>query len=162
MFFKTWVFVLLSAIVTGCGGRGQPKEAAEELILLDNPQSVEEVDDPPEPEQQPQIQRVTITPDSAGFEEVGMASWYGKEYAGSSTASGEPFDPKAMTAAHRTLPFGTKVQITNLSNQKTVIVVINDRGPFNDDLMMDLSEKAAEELGFKKQRMTKVGLKKIQ
>ncbi|MCB9522999.1 MAG: septal ring lytic transglycosylase RlpA family protein [Myxococcales bacterium] len=75
-----------------------------------------------------------------------MAAWYGNELAGKPTASGEPFDPKALTAAHRTLPFGTRVQVTSLDTNKTVIVRINDRGPFNEGVI-DLSRAAAEQIG---------------
>lgn len=78
----------------------------------------------------------------------GVASWYGDELAGEVTASGEIFDPDALTAAHKTLPFGTVVEVENLANGNTVEVTINDRGPYVDNRIIDLSEAAAEELGF--------------
>lgn len=81
--------------------------------------------------------------------ETGIASWYGAELAGAATASGEPFDPDALTAAHPELPFGTAVTIVNLDNGRTVEVVINDRGPFTEDRVIDVSQAAARALGFK-------------
>lgn len=78
--------------------------------------------------------------------ETGKASWYGTQHHGKRTASGEPFDQHALTAAHRTLPFGTRVKVTNLNNQRSVVVRINDRGPFRRGRVIDLSRAAAEQL----------------
>ncbi len=78
--------------------------------------------------------------------EEGMASWYGPNFAGRRTANGETFDPSQLTAAHRTLPFGTLVKVTNLNNSHSVIVRINDRGPFKDNRVIDLSRAAAESI----------------
>lgn len=72
---------------------------------------------------------------------------YGDEFAGKKTASGELFDPSALTMAHRTLPFGTHVRVTNLENQRSVEVVVNDRGPFVSGRIADLSEAAARRIG---------------
>lgn len=77
--------------------------------------------------------------------QCGNASWYALY---SQTASGEQMDPSELTAAHRTLPFGTKLKITNQTNGKTVIVRINDRGPFIKGRVIDLSKGAAKQLGF--------------
>ena len=77
--------------------------------------------------------------------ECGKASWYAL---GSRTASGERMNPSAMTAAHRSLPFGTKVRVTNKRNGKSVVVRINDRGPFIRGRILDLSKGAAHQLGF--------------
>jgi rare lipoprotein A len=77
----------------------------------------------------------------------GVASWYGPGFHGRSTASGERFNRNAMTAAHRTLPFGTRVLVTNVSNNRQVVVRINDRGPFSGGRVIDLSEGAAREIG---------------
>ena len=76
----------------------------------------------------------------------GMASWYGREFAGRKTASGERFDPTEYTAAHRTLPFGSRVRVTNASGE-SVVVRINDRGPFHGGRVIDLSQAAAADLG---------------
>lgn len=77
----------------------------------------------------------------------GFASWYGPGFAGRRTASGEVFDPTQLTAAHRTLPFGTQLRVTNLANGRSVVVRINDRGPFKPGRIIDLSRAAAEQLG---------------
>lgn len=79
--------------------------------------------------------------------ETGQASWYGKAHHGELTASGERFDMHALTAAHRTLPFGTIVRITHLGSGKSVNVRINDRGPFRSSRIIDLSYEAARRLG---------------
>ena len=76
----------------------------------------------------------------------GVASWYGREFAGHRTASGERFNPGDYTAAHRTLPFGCRVRVTNAAG-KSVVVTINDRGPFHGGRVIDLSQAAAAELG---------------
>src|SRR5262249_33314015 len=80
--------------------------------------------------------------------EVGMASYYSSRHQGRSTASGEPYDEHALTAAHRTLPFGTRVRVTNLANDHSVVVTINDRGPYRHGRIIDVSKRAARELGF--------------
>ncbi|MCJ2184565.1 septal ring lytic transglycosylase RlpA family protein [Novosphingobium sp. 1949] len=77
----------------------------------------------------------------------GLASFYGNQFAGRRTASGAIFDPEGLTAAHRTLPFGTQVQVTNPSNGESVIVTITDRGPFHSNRVIDLSKAAAREIG---------------
>jgi rare lipoprotein A len=77
---------------------------------------------------------------------TGIASYYGKEFHGRKTANGETFDMNAMTAAHRTLPFGTTVRVTNLANDKIVTVRINDRGPFIKGRIIDLSYGAAKSI----------------
>ncbi|MCZ8185559.1 MAG: septal ring lytic transglycosylase RlpA family protein [Beijerinckiaceae bacterium] len=79
---------------------------------------------------------------------VWHTSYYGQELAGRKTASGERFNPGALTAAHRTLPFGTKLKLTNVQNGRSVIVRINDRGPFVRGRMLDVSRGAASALGF--------------
>jgi rare lipoprotein A len=90
----------------------------------------------------------TIDPatDQADAIGSGVASWYGREFAGRRTASGERFDPAEYTAAHRTLPVGSRVRVTNAAGQ-SVVVRINDRGPFHGGRVIDLSQAAAAELG---------------
>jgi rare lipoprotein A len=88
---------------------------------------------------------VPSTP-STGAAEMGLASWYGHPYHGRAAANGEIYDMEKLTAAHRTLPFGTMVQVTNLSNGKSVEVRIIDRGPFVDGRIIDLSHAAAKEI----------------
>ncbi len=82
------------------------------------------------------------------YDQIGMASWYGPGFHGKRTASGRRFDMHAMTAAHKTLPFGTRVRVTNLVNGRTVVLTINDRGPFAKGRIVDVSKRAAERLGF--------------
>jgi len=77
----------------------------------------------------------------------GIASWYGQSHHGKRTASGEAFDMEALTAAHRTLPFGTIVRVTHLATNRTVTVRINDRGPYINGRIIDLSARSARELG---------------
>lgn len=77
----------------------------------------------------------------------GVASWYGEEFAGRTTANGEIFDPSLLTAAHRTLPFGTVVDVTNRKTSQTVRVRVNDRGPYVGNRMIDLSYAAAQQIG---------------
>lgn len=88
--------------------------------------------------------------------ETGMASFYNDKFEGRSTASGAPYKKNKMTAAHRTLPFKTRITVTNLNNQKTVIVTINDRGPFVKGRVLDLSKTAAIKLDFIDKGITKV------
>jgi rare lipoprotein A len=89
----------------------------------------------------------------AASAQCGSASWYALH---SKTASGERMNPSAMTAAHRTLPFGTKLKVTNQRNGKTVVVRINDRGPFIRGRVIDLSKAAARQLGFISSGHTKI------
>jgi rare lipoprotein A len=81
-----------------------------------------------------------------GYRAEGTASYYGKAHHGKRTASGERFNQNALTAAHRTLPFGTRVKVTNLDNGRSVVVRINDRGPFGRGRIIDVSKAAAEQL----------------
>lgn len=81
--------------------------------------------------------------------QVGMASWYGKQFHGKTTASGEDFDMFELTAAHKQLPLGTYVKVTNLRNGKWIIVRVNDRGPYVGNRIMDLSYSAARMLSFR-------------
>jgi rare lipoprotein A (peptidoglycan hydrolase) len=83
----------------------------------------------------------------AHWRKIGVASWYGPRFIGKKTANGDIFDGEKFTAAHKTLPLGSKARVTNLSNQKSVEVEINDRGPFIDGRIIDLSEAAARVLG---------------
>lgn len=90
---------------------------------------------------------------------IGIASWYGKDFDGRPTASGEPFDSRKLTGAHRTLPLGSIVNVKNLENGKEVILKINDRGPYVKNRILDVSEYAAELLHFKNKGLTKVEIK---
>ncbi|WP_017904323.1 septal ring lytic transglycosylase RlpA family protein [Pseudomonas asplenii] len=85
--------------------------------------------------------------DPRGYDETGTASYYGRQHHGKRTASGEPFNQNGLTAAHRQLPFGTRVKVTNLANDRSVVLRINDRGPHTRGRLIDVSRQAAEELG---------------
>ncbi len=93
------------------------------------------------------------------YEETGIASWYGEAFHGKDTANGESFDLNAITAAHRTLPMPTIVQVTNLENGRSVQVRVNDRGPYARGRIIDLSRRSAQLLGFEGQGTAKVRVK---
>jgi rare lipoprotein A len=110
-------------------------------------------DEPPSetgnmPEYQANGRTYRVRDSSYGYDERGLASWYGKDFNGRRTSSGEVFDMYALTAAHRTLPIPTYVKVTNLANGRSVIVRVNDRGPFSRtrDRIIDLSYAAAVKL----------------
>jgi rare lipoprotein A len=90
--------------------------------------------------------------------ESGWCSYYGREFFHHRTASGERLDPEQLTAAHRTLPFGTRVRVTNLANGKRVVVRINDRGPFKKGRVLDVTPAAARKLGFASAGLARVRL----
>lgn len=85
---------------------------------------------------------------AVGYNTIGVASWYGSKFHGERTSSGEPYSMYAMTAAHKTLPLPTYARVTNLENNRSIIVKINDRGPFHEDRIIDLSYVAAAKLGY--------------
>jgi rare lipoprotein A len=93
------------------------------------------------------------------YYEVGIASWYGPGFDGNLTANGEVYDMYGVSAAHKFLPFGTVVRVVEFDTRRSIIVRINDRGPFVDGRIIDLSKGAAEELGIVNKGITKVGLR---
>ncbi|MGK7389360.1 MAG: septal ring lytic transglycosylase RlpA family protein [Candidatus Cyclobacteriaceae bacterium M2_1C_046] len=93
--------------------------------------------------------------------QTGKASYYADKFEGYPTASGEKYRHNRLTAAHKTLPFGTKLKVTNLANKKSVEVTVNDRGPFVEGRVIDLSKRAAEELGFTIQGLTDVSIEVV-
>ena len=117
---------LASLLVQGCAGLPAPPET----------------ESPPDP---PPARKAPAPP--AGLPQTGQASWYGAQHHGKRTASGAPFDQTRLTAAHRTLPFGTRLKVTNLANGKSVEVEITDRGPYAGNRIIDLSRAAAQALG---------------
>ena len=109
-----------------------------------------------------QVGTVTYTPaDAAAYDEVGYASWYGVELQGRNTANGEVFLPASITAAHKTLPMPSYVEVTSLDTGRTILVRVNDRGPFANDRLIDLSEGAAKQLGITAQGVAGVRVRKI-
>lgn len=93
--------------------------------------------------------------------QTGKASFYADKFEGVPTASGEKYKHSRLTAAHKTLPFGTKIKVTNLANNESVIVTVNDRGPYVEDRIVDLSKSAAEKLGFVNQGLADVTVEVI-
>jgi rare lipoprotein A len=95
------------------------------------------------------------------FEEEGYASYYGNEHQGHRTASGSTFNSRHLTAAHRTLPFGTRVRVTNLDKGRHVVVTVTDRGPFRRERVIDVSRRAAKDLGFIRSGTARVRLEVV-
>lgn len=106
-------------------------------------------------------QSFTPVKHAKAFRQTGQASWYGKQFHGRKTASGERYDMYAMTAAHKTLPIPSYARVTNLRNGKSVIVRINDRGPFHGQRLLDLSFAAADRLGFVNSGSTQVEIERV-
>jgi rare lipoprotein A len=126
------IAALLLAALFGCAQVARIRESEAPHPPVAAPQPA-----PPQPAR-------SAPPEAA---QRGAVSLYGPGFEGRKTASGEPFDPQAMTMAHRTLPFGTKVRVTNLENRRSVEVKVNDRGPFVEGRIADLSIGAAQRIG---------------
>lgn len=92
---------------------------------------------------------------------IGLSSWYGEDFHGKKTANGEIFDMHSLTAAHKTLPLGTQIRVTNLENNRSVVVRVNDRGPYVEGRILDLSYGAAKALGFENMGTAKVHIQVI-
>lgn len=103
----------------------------------------------------------TVMENGSGYQATGIASWYGAKFHGHKTSNGEVYDMYEMSAAHRSLPLPTFVQVTNLANNRQVIVRVNDRGPFHSDRIIDLSYAAAKKLGFMDKGTARVRLAAI-
>ena len=121
------------------------------------------------PHEQPIIPVIPVPPSTvapqvtdAVYRETGVASWYGRDFQGRTTASGEIFDQNGISAAHRTLPLGTVLSVTNLDNFKSIKVRINDRGPFVKSRVLELSFGAAKELGFASQGTARVKIESLE
>ena len=145
MRFRAELALLL--ILAACaGGRGRPG-------VLDYPVKVG---------QPYQVQGRWYYPrDDTHYDAVGMASWYGPGFHGLTTANGEPYDMNGMTAAHKTLPLPSYVEVTNISNGQKQIVRVNDRGPFVDGRVIDLSRQAAAVLGVQRMGVAKVRVRRV-
>jgi rare lipoprotein A len=105
--------------------------------------------------------RYHVLPTSAGYVQRGVASWYGRDFHGLATSSGETYNMHAMTAAHTTLPLPTWVEVTNLENGKRVVVKVNDRGPFVDNRLIDLSYAAATAIDMVQRGTTRVEVRAV-
>lgn len=104
----------------------------------------------------PQLKMLESSATSAAASQFGVASWYGPECQGNPTASGALFNQDALTCAHRELPLGTKIKVTNLLNHRTLVLKVNDRGPVPQDRVLDVSMGAAKRLGFFRAGVTPV------
>ncbi len=118
--------------------------------------------EPVVPVEQPSLAPVAPAPPVPVFEQTGKASWYGDWHHGKKTASGEKFDKNDLSAAHRTLPLGTEARVTNIENGKSVDVTINDRGPYKQGRVIDLSEAAAKELEIKDKGVARVKIEVVE
>ncbi len=145
---------LLATLVAGCTLMGYPApvpapvRVAAGRVARDVPSS-EAVVLAPTRSYEVLGETYTTLSSSEDYSETGLASWYGEEFQGHPTASGEPFDMNALTAAHRSLPLNTCVEVKRVGDGRTVTVRVNDRGPFDDDQkrIIDLSYAAGQELG---------------
>lgn len=158
------VCVLLPMLLAACGGKGATKggDGRPQYEPLDGPPAVPfDVDQIPEPvvraeprsrygNHSPYVvlgKRYYVMDSASGYRERGTASWYGTKFHGRLTSNREPYDMFAFTAAHKSLPLPTYARVTNLSNGRSVVVRVNDRGPFVGDRIIDLSYAAAVKLG---------------
>ncbi|HET6566745.1 MAG TPA: septal ring lytic transglycosylase RlpA family protein [Rhodothermales bacterium] len=144
---------------------GLPPEAPPvfRLVAVHPPDSLLEADSLQMLDSLAEDEHAGALPEISILKEIGsgQASYYGSELAGRRTASGERFDPSRLTAAHRTLPFGTLVRVTNLHNGESVVVRINDRGPFAARRVIDLSRAAARKIGMLARGTAKVRLELV-
>lgn len=110
------------------------------------------------------LERLTAVASNSvsNFKQTGLASWYGRKFHGRKTASGDTFDMNGLTAAHRSLPFNSYAKVTNNTNGKTVVVKVNDRGPFHGNRVMDLSYGAAKELGIASKGVGNVSIERVE
>lgn len=136
----------------------QPLSLSLESPLLATAQSTITVS-----QDQDMLEKLTVVASNTvnKFSQSGLASWYGSKFHGRKTASGEVFDMNAMTAAHRSLKLGSYVKVTNNTNGKSVVVRINDRGPYHGNRMLDLSKAAANKLGIISRGVGNVTIEKV-
>ncbi len=107
------------------------------------------------------IAGLAVLASAAVAEETGLAAYYSDVFQGRKTACGERYDKNTLTAAHNTLPCGTQVRVTNLENNRSVVVTINDRGPSTPGRIIDLSRRAAKELGYLKKGLARVKVEAV-
>lgn len=153
------IAIALAAVLVGCAGSPKRQHHSDgDYAPPDPPPGLEQLPDP-QPRVEPPSRygnpesyevhgrRYYVARTAEGYRERGLASWYGAKFHGRRTSSGEPFDMYKLTAAHRSLPLPTYVRVTHLGNGRSVIVRVNDRGPFNERRIIDLSYAAAVRLG---------------
>ena len=162
---SAWITCLVLFLVQGCALIPGPPANPVPADTTSNSQPAIETSITPEPTPSPPVKPKVSTKEKpsseAKFPQTGEASWYGPKFHGKTTASGETFNQEALTAAHASLPLGSKVKVTNLSNGKSVDVEINDRGPFAENRIIDLSRAAAKALDMKEDGTAKVRLEPL-
>lgn len=144
--------VLTAMLVSGCSVISSKDGAPDRQVNIHNIPDAQPRDEPLSRYGNPDSytidgERYYVLDSGKGFRQTGTASWYGTKFHGQRTSSGEVYDMYAMTAAHKTLPLPSYVKVTNLDNQRSIVVKVNDRGPFVDDRIIDLSYVAAHKLG---------------
>jgi len=156
-FFRTLVLIACGFWLCACATARQPEARADRGVrVADAPRFVRGTMRPY------QINGRWYTPRvQPDYDETGIASWYGSVHNGKPTATGEIFDMWAISAAHKTLPLPCIVAVTNLDNGKTIRVRVNDRGPFVDGRIIDLSRAAADRLGFAQKGVTRVRVRYV-
>lgn len=166
---RTCAAVLLFGFLAACSGNGPqrtasaplPRDAAVAPGGIVHPAPPVRADRGNPPFYDVLGKRYHVLPTSAGYVQRGIASWYGRDFHGLATSSGEIYDMNAMTAAHTTLPLPTWVEVTNLANGKKVVVKVNDRGPFVDNRLIDLSYAAATALDMVRTGTTRVEVRAV-
>jgi len=164
--FKTLGVISLYLILTGCGSTtihdSAPTKPVDVSHVSDAVPRDEARSKYGNPKKYTVLGKTYYTLNSsAGYKEQGRASWYGNKFHGRRTSSGETYDMYAMTAAHKTLPLPTYVEVTNLDNGRKVIVKVNDRGPFHEGRIIDLSYSAAKKLDIISQGTGRVEVRTI-
>ncbi|MDZ7826168.1 MAG: septal ring lytic transglycosylase RlpA family protein [Gammaproteobacteria bacterium] len=165
------LLLLASLLAVGCAGPTVPVVGGDAPPLVSRP-GLENLPDP-EPRWEPRTgagnrspymvfgETYQVLPSAEGYEAEGLASWYGRKFHGRNTSNGERYDMFALTAAHKSLPLPTWVRVTNLANDRSTIVRVNDRGPFHGERLIDLSYGAAVKLGFADSGVTRVRIEAI-
>ena len=141
---RVCLLIALVFVLSGCGSTSWKESSQKKVVATTEEIPRSKSGNPPFYEVYGV--RYTVMNSSIGYKERGVASWYGKKFHGRSTSSGERYDMYAMSAAHKSLPLPTIARVTNLSNGKSVIVRVNDRGPFVKNRLIDMSYAAAIEL----------------
>ncbi|WP_077528687.1 septal ring lytic transglycosylase RlpA family protein [Vreelandella utahensis] len=168
---------LLVLALAGCAGNGQQRQSDSRYTLSQDTGPDRELDvasvSEPEPQYEPPSRSgnkspyevwgksYEVMPSAQGYEATGTASWYGRKFHGHLTSNGETYDMYELSAAHRSLPLPTYVRVTNLANDRSTIVRVNDRGPFHGDRLIDLSYAAARVLGFDGQGTARVHIEAV-
>jgi len=169
-FLKKLSFIALATILAACSSNSRMVKDGAPLRVDVDINSISDATPRPEPlarygnPQSYKVFGVTYVPltSSEGYNARGYASWYGTKFHGELTSTREPYDMYAMTAAHKTLPLPTYVRVTNLENNKSIVVRVNDRGPFHDDRIIDLSYAAAHKLDMLKKGTARVEVQALQ